>query len=102
MSIVDHHPANKALAAALAHASPVPDMPSARLTAAALAAYDTQFRAQPRSGWVKTFGALAASLVLGIGGFVYYQSWQTEQKALSADADAFAEQLLNSGIDSEL
>lgn len=100
MSIIDHHPLNKALADVLNHASPVPEMPAARIEAAAMAAFDAQ-RAS-RHAWVKTFGALAASLVLGVGGFVYYQSWQTEQKALSADADAFAEQLLSSELDSEL
>ena len=100
MSIIDHHPLNKALADVLNHASPVPDMPVARIEAAAMAAFGAQ--TAPRHAWVKTFGALAASLVLGVGGFVYYQSWQTEQKALTADADAFAEQLLSTDIDSAL
>lgn len=100
MSILDHHPLNKALAEVLTHASPVPDMPSARIEAAAMAAFDAQL--PRRRAWVTTFGALAASLILGIGGFVYYQSWQSEQKALSADADAFAEQLLSSELDSAL
>lgn len=100
MSMIDHHPLNKALAQALDSASPVPAMPMARLHTAAMAAYDAEMR--PRSIWVKTFSALAASLILGVGGFVYYQSWASAQKALTADADAFAEQLLNSGIDNEL
>ena len=100
MSIIDYHPLNKALADVLNHASPVPEMPAARIEAAAMAAFDAQ--TAPRPAWVKTFGALAASLVLGVGGFVYYQSWQNEQKALTADADAFAEQLLSTDIDSAL
>lgn len=100
MSIIDHHPLNKALADVLNHASPVPEMPAARIEAGAMAAFSEQMA--PRHTWVKTFGALAASLVLGVGGFIYYQSWQNEQKALSADADAFAEQLLSSDLDSAL
>ncbi|MFN7496368.1 MAG: hypothetical protein ACK5XZ_05430 [Hyphomonadaceae bacterium] len=100
MSIIDHHPLNKALADVLNHASPVPEMPAVRIEASAMAAFSAQIA--PRHAWVKTFGALAASLVLGVGGFVYYQSWQNEQKALTADADAFAEQLLSTDIDSAL
>lgn len=100
MSILDHHPLNKALADVLNHASPVPEMPTARIEAAAMAAFSA--RSAPRHAWVKTFSALAASLVLGVGGFVYYQSWQSEQKALTADADAFAEQLISADIDSAL
>jgi hypothetical protein len=100
MSILDHHPLNKALAKVLVHASPVPEMPAARIEAAAMAAFSAQAASRP--DWVKTFGALAASLVLGVGGFVYYQSWQSEQKALAADADAFAEQLLSTDLDSAL
>ena len=100
MSIIDHHPLNKALADVLNHASPVPDMPAARIEAAAMAAFGAQ--TAPRQTWVKTFGALAATLVLGVGGFIYYQSWLNEQKALTADADAFAEQLLSSELDSAL
>ena len=100
MSILDHHPLNKALADVLNHASLVPEMPAARIEAAAMAAFSAQ--SAPSHALVKTFSALAASLVLGVGGFIYYQSWQTEQKALTADADAFAEQLLSTDLDSAL
>ena len=37
MSILDHHPLNKALAKVLVHGSPVPEMPAARIEAAAMA-----------------------------------------------------------------
>ena len=100
MSILDHHPLNKALADVINHASPVPEMPAARIEAAAMAAFSAH--AAPRHDWIKTFGALAASLVLGVGGFVYFQSWQSEQKTMAADADAFAEQLLSTDLDSAL
>ena len=99
MSILDHHPLNKALNTALSHASPVPDMPGDRLHSAAMAAFPSS---QARPFWglpVKALGALAASVIVSVGGFASYQSWQTEQKALSADADAFAAQLLSDGVE---
>ena len=46
MSILDHHPLNKALADVLNHASPVPEMPAARIEAAAMAAFSA--RSAPR------------------------------------------------------
>ena len=78
---------------ALDQASPVPDMPEARIHAAALAAFPAG--SSLFSGWSARVGAIAASVVLGIGGFMAVQSYQANQKALVADADAFAEQLLS-------
>jgi CHASE2 domain-containing sensor protein len=77
----------------LDHASPVPDMPAARIHAAALDAFPA--RRSFVSAWAGRAGAIAATIVLGIGGFMAVQTYQSHQKALSADADAFAEQLLS-------
>jgi CHASE2 domain-containing sensor protein len=93
MSILNHHPLEKALNRALDQASPVPDMPAARIHATALAAFP--YRKPLIESWTARFGALAATIVLGVGGFIAMQSYQSHQKALVADADAFAEQLLS-------
>jgi hypothetical protein len=77
----------------LDHASPVPDMPTARIHMAAMEAFP---RAKPMlASWTARFGALAATVVLGLGGFMAVQSYQTHQQAVAADADAFAEALLS-------
>jgi CHASE2 domain-containing sensor protein len=81
------------LESALDQASLVPDMPAARIHAAAMDAFPSQ---KPfMQSWTARFGALAATVVLGIGGFMALQSHQANQAALTADADAFAEQLLS-------
>jgi hypothetical protein len=85
--------AHQALNRALNKASPVPAMPMARIEAAAMAAFPT--RKPFVMAWTGRFGALAATIVLGFGGFVALQSYQSTQKALAADADTFAEQLLS-------
>ena len=82
-----------ALARALDQASPVPDMPSTRLHAAAMHAFP--IRKPILQTWGARVGVLAATVVLGIGGFMALQSFQASQKAMLADADAFAEQLLS-------
>jgi CHASE2 domain-containing sensor protein len=77
----------------LDQASPVPDMPNARIHGAAMDAFP---RAKPMlSSWTTRFGALAATVVLGLGGFMAVQSYQAHQQAVAADADAFAEALLS-------
>jgi CHASE2 domain-containing sensor protein len=78
---------------ALDQASPVPDMPAARIHAAALEAFLS--RKPFAHNWTARFGALAATMVLGFGGFWALRSYQANQAALTADADAFAEQLLS-------
>jgi hypothetical protein len=77
----------------LDQASPVPDMPTARIHMAAMEAFP---RAKPMLASLPArFGALAATVVLGLGGFMAVQSYQTHQQAVAADADAFAEALLS-------
>ena len=93
MSILNHHPLEKALNAALDQASPVPDMPSTRIQAAVMDAFP--YRKPFLQSWTVRAGALAATLVFGIGSFMALQSYQSYQKAIVADADAFAEQLLS-------
>jgi CHASE2 domain-containing sensor protein len=82
-----------ALARALDHASPVPDMPMASIHSAAMDAFPA--RKPLIDQWSVRFGALAATVVLGFGGFMALQTYQASQQALTADADAFAEQLLS-------
>jgi CHASE2 domain-containing sensor protein len=77
----------------LDQASPVPDMPAARIHAAAMDAFAS--RRPVMDTMVARFGALAATIVLGVGGFMALQSYQAHQKAVMADADAFAEALLS-------
>jgi hypothetical protein len=84
---------DKVLSVLLNHASPVPEMPTARIEAAAMAAFPT--RRAPLDSWTARFGALAATVVLGVGGFMAVQSYQTHQQTVMADADAFAEELLS-------
>jgi hypothetical protein len=93
MSILDQHPLEKALNTALDQASPVPDMPMAAITAAAMDAFPS--RKPLIESWTGRIGAIAATVVLGFGGFMAVQSYQSQQKALIADADAFAEQILS-------
>ena len=89
MTNSSHHALNRALH----KASPVPAMPMARIEAAAMASFPAP---KPFAmTWTGRFGALAATIVLGFGGFMALQSYQSTQKALVADADAFAEQLLS-------
>jgi predicted lipid-binding transport protein (Tim44 family) len=78
---------------ALDQASPVPDMPRATIHAAAMAAFPS--RRPLLDNWGGRFGTLAATLVLGFGAFMGVHSCQPDQSTLSADADAFAEQLLS-------
>lgn len=77
------------LDALLDQASPVPDMPLARIHGVAMAAFP-QKRAFPVQ-----WAALAATIVLGVGGFIAMQSYSANQQALTADADAFAETLVS-------
>jgi hypothetical protein len=93
MSVLNHHPLEKALNRVLDQASPVPDMPMAAINASAMAAFPV--RSTFMEGWTARIGALAATVVLGFGGFMAVQSYQAHQQALVADADAFAEQLLS-------
>jgi hypothetical protein len=77
----------------LDQASPVPDMPMASIHAAAMDAFP---RAEPlMNSWTARFGAIAATVVLGLGGFMAVQSYTAHQQAVVADADAFAEALLS-------
>lgn len=83
---------------ALDAASPPPDVPSAQIEARALAAFDTQFnpsRKAQMGRWATGLTALAASVVLGFGGFMALQSHSANQQAIATDADDFAEQLLS-------
>ncbi len=82
-----------ALNRALDKASPVPPMPMERIQDAAMAAFPASKSVM--DNWTARFGALAATIVLGFGGFMAFQSYQAEQRALVADADAFAEALLS-------
>ena len=93
MSLNEKSMAEWALNRALDQASPVPEMPAAAIEAAALTAFRS--RKTGFSNWNVRIGALAATVVLGIGGFMALQAYQTQQQALVADADAFAEQLLS-------
>jgi CHASE2 domain-containing sensor protein len=84
---------NKDLQSWLDQASPVPQMPMARIHSAAMDGFP---RAKPLlDSWTARFGALAATVVLGVGGFMAMQSYQSHQQAVAADADAFAEALLS-------
>jgi hypothetical protein len=77
----------------LDQASPVPYTPTARIHNAAMDAFP---RAKPMlASWTARFGALAATVVLGLGGFMAVQSYTAHQQAVAADADAFAEALLS-------
>ena len=78
---------------ALDQASPVPEMPSVRLHDAAMGAFPGRKLIWQSSS--ARMGALAATVVLGIGGFMALQTYQANQRAILADADAFAEQLLS-------
>jgi hypothetical protein len=78
----------------------VPAMPLARLEAGAMAAFVAHNPRRP--SWTLRFGALAATVIFGLGGFVVFQSWQSDQKAMQADADAFAEELLTTDLDMSL
>jgi hypothetical protein len=84
---------NDALNRALDQASPVPEFAAARIQATVMDAFPSH---KPvLSSWTMRVGALAATVVLGFGGFMAVQSYQANQRALSADADAFAEALLS-------
>lgn len=80
---------NSNLDARLAQASPVPDMPAARIHDAAMAAFPV------RRAFPVRWAALAATVVLGVGGFMAMQSYTMQQQALTADADAFVEELVS-------
>lgn len=82
-----------ALGSALDSASEVPHMPMDHIHDAVMAAFPV--RKHLLGGWTVRFGALAATIVLGFGGFMALQTYQANQKAVTADADAFAEQLLS-------
>jgi hypothetical protein len=73
----------------LDQATPVPDMPSARIHDHVMAAFPA------RRAFPVQWAALAATVVLGVGGFMAFQSYSTQKQALMADADAFAEQLVS-------
>ncbi|MEN9855777.1 MAG: hypothetical protein RLZZ157_903 [Pseudomonadota bacterium] len=87
-----------ALDRALQAATPPPDMPVAAIHAHAMAAFVAQtqtarpplFKRAPAQ-----WAALAATLVVGLGGFMALQSHSANQQAIATDADAFAEQLLS-------
>ena len=96
MSNLEHDPDHSDLNRAFNQASPVPDMPIARIFAAAMDAFPVRRRLLDH--WPARFGALAATFVLCFGGFIALQSYQTYQKALAADADVFAEALLSEGF----
>ena len=96
MSSLEHDPDHSDLTRALNQASPVPDMPAERITAAAMDAFPVRKRLFDH--WAARFGALAATIVVCFGGFTALQSYQTHQKALVADADTFAEALLSEGF----
>ncbi|GIU67592.1 hypothetical protein [Candidatus Phycosocius spiralis] len=88
------------LASLLEQAGPVPTPPLARIEAAAMAAYKAQNLGRPL--WPVRLAALAALVIVGFGGFIAFQSWQTSQsnqKAMQADADAFAEELITANLD---
>jgi hypothetical protein len=88
---------------ALSFAGTPPAMPD-RLQDAALAGFDAHLGRQKIS-WAMvatSLGALAASLVLGFGGLTAWQSYQTEQASIAADADAFAQDLIEEDFGSEL
>lgn len=93
MSILKYHPVEKALDLALDQASPVPDMPMLAINAAAMDAFPS--RRPYMQSWTARMGAIAATIVIGFGGFMAVQTYQSQQKALIADADAFAEELLS-------
>lgn len=93
MSMIKHHPLEKALDRALDGASKVPTMHLARIEASALAAFP--YRKPFWKSWTMRVSALAATIILGFGGFMAVQSYQADQRALTADADAFAEALLS-------
>lgn len=93
MSILKHQPLEKALDLALDQASPVPDMPMLAINAAAMDAFPS--RKPLVKSWTARMGAIAATVVLGFGGFMAVQTYQSHQKAMIADADAFAEELLS-------
>jgi hypothetical protein len=78
----------------LDQASPVPEMPMRAIHSAAMDA----FPSAKRSVWqgaAGRFGAIAATVILGIGGFMAVQSYQAHEKAVAADADMFAQALLS-------
>lgn len=81
------------LGQALDRASSVPDMPIQRIHDAAMAAFPERKPLLDR--WSARFGALAATIMLGFGGFMALETYHSKQQALTADADAFAEQLLS-------
>ena len=77
----------------LDQASPVPEAPMAAIHARAMASFPAQ---KPfTQSWTARFGALAATVMLGVGGFMALQSYQSHQQNLAADADEFAEALLS-------
>jgi CHASE2 domain-containing sensor protein len=84
---------DEALNRYLDQASPVPELPMASIHAAAMAGFSA--RRPVLDVWTARVGALAATVVLGVGGFMALQSYQSHQKTVMADADAFAEELLS-------
>jgi CHASE2 domain-containing sensor protein len=93
MTNVKPHNDDEALDRFLDQASPVPELPMAAIHAAAMAGFPA--RKPVLDVWAARFGALAATVVLGVGGFMALQSYQSHQKTVMADADAFAEELLS-------
>jgi hypothetical protein len=84
---------DEALNLFLDQASPVPELPLESIHAAAMAGFPS--RKPVLDVWAARFGALAATVVLGVVGFMAVQSYQSHQKTVMADADAFAEELLS-------
>jgi predicted negative regulator of RcsB-dependent stress response len=71
----------------------VPEAPLGTIHARAMAAFPV--RKPILDSWTARFGALAATVVLGVGGFMGVQSYQSHQQAIAADADVFAEAMLS-------
>jgi hypothetical protein len=81
------------LEAMLDEASGVPEAPLDAIHARAMAAFPQ--RKPLLDSWTARLGALAATIVLGVGGFMGVQSYQSHQQAITADSDEFAEALLS-------
>jgi hypothetical protein len=77
------------LDAILNAATPVPEMPSARILEGAMAAFPA------KRSFAKGWAALAATLVVGVAGFMALQTYQAHQQTIMADADAFADELVS-------
>jgi hypothetical protein len=87
------HGSSQSLEVLLDQASPVPDAPMEAIHARAMAAFPA--RKSVLDSWTARFGAIAATVVLGMGGFMGVQSYQAHQQEIAADADVFAEALLS-------